>query len=395
MRLLLISALTCLSLTAGPLVSETISSVHGGDTYAAGEAVNEAFAAPRDIFAAGSVITASGSASGDLHAAGFDLDLTTQTAGSIYAAGSSVSIGGATGQDVTAAGFSVRSTAEAVTQGNLRFFGRTLTIEGPIAGSLTAFGGTVYLNAPVTGDAWIKAEKVTFGPQARIDGQLTLSREEDSAIPTRVIPADRITLVPWDSGRMLDTVHRNWDYREMPMMPVWFSLFAGFVISTIFLLVLAAIFLTFAPRTVDGLRLRITQQPLQSFLLGVVGLSALFGMVPITGLTLIGLPFVPFAMLMILVAWTLGYVLAAYAIARRLLLAFDGPPDPSLAVNILIVALAVGAVGILNFVPFLGWVVNFTLVLLGVGSMTGWLLARFIPDPDPALELDMRTPAED
>jgi hypothetical protein len=49
----------------------------------------------------------------------------------------------------------------------------------------------------------------------------------------------------------------------------------------------------------------------------------------------------------------------------------------------------------LNFIPFVGWVVNYTLVLLGVGAMTGGTLALFIPDPDPALDLDMQTPTSD
>ena len=102
----------------------------------------------------------------------------------------------------------------------------------------------------------------------------------------------------------------------MPTLPVWLSMFTAFLISAIFLLVLAVIFLTFAEQLVKKMRRRVTRQPLQTFLLGVIGLSALFGMVPVTALTIIGLPFVPFALLAVLVTWTLGYLLAAYAVAR-------------------------------------------------------------------------------
>ncbi|MEL6837801.1 MAG: hypothetical protein AAFP85_00830 [Pseudomonadota bacterium] len=395
MRHLCVLAATGLILASAQAMAETASRIHGGDTYLAGDAVTESLSATGDVFAAGSVVTTSGSTSGDVHAAGYDVDISTQTGGDIYAAGSSVSIDAPVGEDITAAGFSVRSTADALTEGNLRFFGRSLTIEGPVAGALTAFGATVHLNAPISGDAWIVAETLTFGPEARIDGTLTLVMEDNQTVPERVIPEARITREDWDNRAFLEQLDRNWDGVDMPALPTWLSFFSAFLISAIFLLVLAATFLTFVPARVEKMRRRITRQPLQTFLLGIVGLSALFGMVPVTALTVIGLPFVPFAMLFIIVAWTLGYLLAAYAVARRVLIAFDGPADPTLLVKLVIVAAAITVIAVLNFVPFVGWVVNYTLVLLGVGAMTAGLLSVFITDPDPALELDMQTPVED
>jgi hypothetical protein len=394
MRHILAVAIASLAL-AGPGLAQDVSRVHGGDTYAAGEAVTQTLTATGDVFAAGSVITTSGSASGDMHAAGYDVNISGQTGGDLYAAGSSVTISAPVGEDITAAGFSVRSTAMAPVAGNLRFFGRSLTIEGPISGALTAFGGAVYLNAPVSGDAWIVAETVTYGPEARIDGTLILSTDEGHAVPERVIPAARITLEALDRGKIHRELDRSWDAVDMPMMPVWMSMFSAFLISAIFLLVLAAIFLTFAETRVEKMRRRVIRQPLQTFVLGVIGLSALFGMVPITALTIIGIPFVPFALLAIFVAWTLGYLLAAYAVARRVLLAFDGPQDPSLLMKLVTVSLAITVVAFLNFIPFVGWIVNYTLVLLGVGAMTAGLLSIWITDPDPALDVDMQTPIDD
>jgi hypothetical protein len=394
MRHILAVAIASLALS-GPALAQDVSRVHGGDTYAAGEAVTQSLTATGDVFAAGSVITTSGSAAGDMHAAGYDVNISAQTGGDLYAAGSSVTISAPVGEDITAAGFSVRSTATAPVAGNLRFFGRSLTIEGPISGALTAFGGTIHLNAPVSGDAWIAAETVTYGPEARIDGTLILSTDEGHSVPERVIPAARITLEALDRGKMYREFDHSWDTVDMPMMPVWLSMFSAFLISAIFLLVLAAIFLTFAETRVEKMRRRVTRQPLQTFVLGVIGLSALFGMVPITALTIIGIPFVPFALLAILVAWTLGYLLAAYAVARRVLLAFDGPQNPTLFMKLVIVALAITVVAFLNFIPFVGWVVNYTLVLLGVGAMTAGLLSIWITDPDPALDVDMQTPIDD
>ncbi len=392
MRHFLFLTLSALAFSTAPSLAEQVSREHGGDTYLAGEAVTETLAATGDVFAAGSVVTTTGTTSGDTHVAGYDVAVSTQTGGDLYAAGSSVNIDAAVGDDITAAGFSVRSTASAVTQGNVRLFGRTLTIEGPVAGALTAFGGTVHLNAPVTGDAWIAAKTLSFGPNARIDGNLTLSADDDVVVPADVIPAAQITREEWNTREMYREFDRSWDAVEMPLLPVWLSLFSAFLISTIFLLLLAAIFLTFMSERVDKMRRRVTLQPLQTFLLGVIGLSALFGMVPVTALTVIGLPFVPFALLLIIVAWTLGYLLAAYAIAYRLWVAFDGGDTPSMVMRLVMIALAIVVVAVLNFIPFVGWVVNYTLVLLGVGAMTAATLSFFITDPDPALDVDMQNP---
>lgn len=392
MRHFLITVCAGFMLLTAPATAEQISRIHGGDTYLAGETVTETLTATGDVFAAASVVSITGSASGDTHAAGFGVDVSAQTGGNVYAAGSSVSIDAPVGEDVTAAGFSVRSTSAATIDGNLRFFGSSLIIDGPVNGAISAFGKSVHLNAPVSGDAWIAARKVTFGPEARIDGNLTLTSHNEQSVPARVIPADRITLEEPRNGDMWREIDRSWEVVDMPMLPTWVSLFSAFLISTIFLLLLAAVFLTLVPKRVEKMRRRVSRQPLQTFLLGVIGLSALFGMVPVTALTIIGLPFVPVALLLIIIGWTLGYLLAAYGIARRVLLAFDGNEDPSLLVKLVTVLAAICVVAVLNFIPFVGWVVNYTLVLLGMGAMTAGLLSVFIPDPDPAVELDMRTP---
>lgn len=395
MRHQLIMALVGFALIAAPASAEQVSRTHGGDTYLAGETVTETLSATGDVFAAGSVVSTAGTTSGDTHAAGWNVDVGTQTGGDVYAAGNSVTIDAPVGEDVTAAGFSVRSTADAVVSGNLRFFGRSVIIDGPVSGAISAFGGTVHLNAPVSGDAWIAAQEVTFGPQASIAGRLTLSSPDAQSVPARVIPAERITLEDWDTREIYREFDRSWDAVDMPMLPTWMSVFSAFVISTIFLLLLAAVFLTLVPNRVEKMRRRVVRQPLQTFLLGVIGLSTLFGMVPVTALTIIGIPFVPFALLLIFVVWTLGYLLAAYGIARRILLAFDGNEDPSLVMKLATILVAICVVAILNFIPFVGWVVNYTLVLLGVGAMTAGLLSLWITDPDPAVELDMQTPIED
>ena len=144
------------------------------------------------------------------------------------------------------------------------------------------------------------------------------------------------------------------------------------------------------PKRLETLRQIIVCTPGQSLLLGVIGLSVLFGLVPITGLTIVGLPFVPIVMLAIIVAWTLGYGLAAYSVAMRVWSGLGGDEAPSTIARLSIFAAAIICIALLNFIPFVGWVVNYTLVLLGIGAITNRLLQPVIASPGIAFDVDMK-----
>jgi hypothetical protein len=113
-------------------------------------------------------------------------------------------------------------------------------------------------------------------------------------------------------------------------------------------------------------------------------------MVPITAMTIVGIPFVPIAILAIVLAWTLGYALGAYSVAMRIWSGFGGDPDPSKAIRLLVYAAAIVFVALLNFIPFVGWVINYTLVLLGIGAMTHATFQYFIGNPGQAFDIDMK-----
>lgn len=105
--------------------------------------------------------------------------------------------------------------------------------------------------------------------------------------------------------------------------------------------------------------------------MGVLGLSALFGLVPVSALTIVGLPLIPLVLLALVLAWTLGYLLGVYSVAMRVVDAFrEGTAPQGMAVRVL--AGLVVAV-LLNFVPFLGWMLNVAVVLLGLGAITAAL----------------------
>jgi len=350
----------------------------GEDQFTAGASYQKEYNAAHDVFAVGNVVSASGSVAGDVHVAGYDVDVSVRTGADLYAMGATVKVGANVVEDLSVMGYSVGVENGATVGGNARMIGQTVRMDGVVSGTLTASGAQVFVNGQINGDATIYASRITFGPDAKIAGQLTYASETPVQIPESVVAAGRVTVAERPFAGWKQEMNDSWDQMEMPVFPTTIALFKGFLISLLFFVAIGALFLTLMPKRVSALRHQITDAPGRTFLLGILGLSVLFGLVPITALTLIGLPFVPFAIFLILLAWTLGYILAAYAVAMRVLVAFDGPDDPSMLVRLAVMAAAVCVVGALNFVPFVGWVVNYSLVLLGVGAMTHSILNRMV-----------------
>lgn len=384
---------TAVALTMASIAgADTASLQNAGDTFVASDQMIESIDTGGDAFVAARSIKINGAAQGDLHVTGFDVSVSADTAEDLYALGANVIIRGAIAKDLTAAGFSVRTEKSSGTQGNARLIGNTVTVEGPIKGGLTIMGRDVIVNATISGDMRVMAQTLSFGPDAIVAGRLTYSTEEKLAIPPSVAAPELVTFERLSTEGMWE----EWDDlgREMPVFPTFASVLFGFVISLCFFLVLGALMLGFMPKRLSKMRQSIAAAPGQTLLLGVIGLSILFGMMPITALTIVGLPFVPIVLLTLVVVWTLGYALGAYSVAMRVWVGLGGDNMPSNAIRLLVFAAAIICIALLNFIPFVGWVANYTLVLLGIGAMTNAFFQYLIGNPGVALDVDL-TPIED
>jgi hypothetical protein len=345
---------------------------------------------PGDVFASGGAVITKGHVGGDAHVTSFDVELEAAVAGDLYAAGAAVTLRAPVGGDVSMMGFSLRTADTAITKGNVRLLGSTITIDGSVGGALAAAGGEITLNAAVTGDALLQGGTLTFGPKARIGGTLTYSAPKPAMIPPEVIPAARVVYHKSEPmTHRFKNMHEwgdGWMGHDMPAFPGTLSIAAAFLVTIGFLVLLGGAILAISPQRVEVLRLRGTQRPALMALFGVVSMATLMGLVPVAVMTVIGLPFVPIVVLAILMVWTLAYVFGAYVVALRLYLAFGGHEDPALGLRIVLLACGVVIFSLLNFVPVLGWMVNFVLVLFGIGTLSTSVLRAFaarIP-PEPA-----------
>lgn len=374
---------------AGPGVADTPDREIGGDILRLGD-LGVPLAAGRDVLAAGATVSLDGRVAQDAHAAGFDVDVDATTGGDLFALGLSVSLRGPVGGDLTASGFSIRVGPEAEIAGNARITGARVTIDGPVLGALAVAGGKVTLNSKVSGDVLLAGETLVFGPDARIGGTLTYAAPARIDIPAHVVSAQAITYPPYHRSEIMKDARDDWSDWEYPVLPTFLSILSGFLITLGFFVIIGALFLTLAPKQVRHLRRGIDARPGMALLSGVTGMSILFGLVPISALTVVGLPLVPIVLLATMVVWTLGYILGAYVVAMRAMRGLGGGENPEIWLRLLALIVGVTLVALLNFIPVLGWMVNFALVLLGTGGMTTALFERLTGNVGPALDVDMR-----
>ncbi len=372
---------------AGPGFGETADRMIGGDVLRVGE-TTVPLEASRDVLAAGATVSLDGAIAQDTHAAGFDVDVDATTGGDLFAVGFSVNLRGSVGGDLTASAFSVRTGPRAEVGGNARLAGGRVTIDGPILGALVAAGGKVTLNSEIAGDVLLAGETLTFGPGARIGGTLTYSAPAPMDIPERVVSADRVTFEPYERGEMMNRSYEMWSDWEYPVLPTFLSWLSGFLVALGFFVVIGALFLALAPKQVRHLRRTIDARPGMALLSGVIGLSVLIGLIPISALTVVGIPLVPIVLLATVVVWTLGYILGAYVLAMRAMRGLGGAENPEIWMRLLALVIGVTIIALLNYIPVLGWMTNFALVLLGVGGMTTALFERLVGNAGPATDVD-------
>lgn len=214
--------------------------------------------------------------------------------------------------------------------------------------------------------------------------------EEPINVPESVAPAERVRYAQLDMPRDWDVFGEDWPMPMRPSFPTAGALFGGFIISLLFFVILGAIALGFMPERLEEMRRGISAAPGRSILLGVLGLSLLFGLVPIVAMTIVGIPLIPVVVLCIVAVWMFGYALGGYALALHVWAAFGGSDSPTQLVRLSILAAAITIVAILNFIPFVGWVANYTLTLLGVGAITKALFGRLIVDSSAQLGSDLQ-----
>ena len=355
-------------LAAVPAAADLQRQTIGGDLFISGSGTIADVASERDVFVAGGTVTARGEVGQDAHFAGFDIEIETDVAGDVYAAGGTVSLRAGVGEDLTAFGMTVRTADTSRVEGNARLAGGSVVVEGPIAGALLASGGEVLVDAEIGGDVRILAGDVTFGPDALIGGRLDYTAPREVAIPASVIDPARVSFTRAEEWENVAAASREWTGREYPALPGASAVFGFLVVTIGFFVVLAAVALALAPERIEAMRREAILRPGLALLGGVLGLATVLGLVPISVMTILGIPLLPVILLAALLLWIAGYAFGVYAIALRVWTGMGGS-EPTMPGRLAVFAAGLLIVALLNAVPFAGWALNFTIVLFGIGAI--------------------------
>jgi len=345
---------------------------YGGDTYIGAERPVIADRVANDVFTTGYKPQIEADVGGDVHAVGYEVVVEGAVAGNTYAFGNIVRIEGTTGQDVTSSGNSI-SINGAVT-GNVRAAGAGVNINAPVSGSVLIGAATFELNSTIAGDVNFSGQSIEFGEGAKIDGKLLIrSSRDDISVPSSVAPAERVTIEKLTSPDMVTGVS---EVAKQTTHGLWYA-FASAMLFMLALPVIGIIWLALFPKRSQIAYEVATAKPFKSTLIGLLGVSMFVGLIPVLGITLIGIPLIPVAIVVLLIALLLGYIAGAWFLAGRVLEAFGFEGD-SLAKRAIAIVAGLVFAFILGLIPFIGWLIGLIFGFIGLGAILFAYVGRTI-----------------
>jgi len=375
-----------------------------------------------DLFVGGTSLTVDGTVNGDLIAVGQTVTINGKVTGNVIAAGSGVIVNGEVGHDVFAAagvvtigpdaqigynaytaGGSVESQAGSLVGGSLLLAAGQGLVSGQVTNDLLAAANRLRLESMVGRNAKIAADAstasyspssmvygpntpsmpfvqpgLTFGPEARVAGSLEYTSPEVVAAASSVSSEVTHSLPPQDQQLS----------RELAQRQSTSSYVFDALRRLVALLLIGLLIATLAPRWVTVPAGKLVSSPWPSLGIGLAGLVAapitwlvafgvivaiavLFGLLSLgslTGLTLLaGLPVLGLAF--VAIVFVLSYLcqaIVAYLIGRWIL----GRVRPEWNSKIYApVLLGLFILGLLFAVPVAGGVLQFVIVLAGLGAI--------------------------
>lgn len=351
--LLIITILPALS--HAQLVGETIikRGTVDDDLYMAGGQVDLYATVKGDVVVAGGQLNLEGDISEDVMAAGGSISLRGAVGDDARLAGGEVRVASQVGDDLVAAGGRIHISPLSRIGGRAWLSGGELRIDGHVEQELRASGGRVVISGTVNGNAEIWAEQIIIEETAVIAGNLHYT----SAHPAEIASGARI------DGEVVHTPV------DVDMKPVVAGLmFASLVILFSLILTAVLMFLLF-PEFSLGVSQSLRHQPWQSLGIGL----AVFAAVPVLMLvlfsTIVGVWLALMLLAIYLVIILSGYFTGALAVGNAGL-AMLRKDDVSKTLRATALAVALFILAVINLVPLLGGLLNWLVLLAGIGALS-------------------------
>jgi len=305
-----------------------------------------------DLYIAGGVVTINAQIHEDLVVAGGRVTVLGDVLGDLRVIGGQVAVYGNVGDDVVAIGGQVDIGKGSVVGGSVLSGAGILTVDGEIEEDIRGGMGMLMINGVVGKDVIVTIEDtINISDNAKILGDLKYSALLEASIPDDVV-----------SGEILF----NQFEEESVLESITYAFFIWKALSFLSALILAGILVLFAPKALIKAAKITNDNILKTFGVGLLTMIvAIIGAIVLM-ITVVGIPvgLIIFAMLLVAIyfakvfvaVWLAGYVFNYKKKIPRWKL-FGG------------IALAMLAYYIVGVIPYVGWVVNLILFLIGIGAM--------------------------
>lgn len=337
-----------ISVNAGEIVDDTFVAF-GRTVRIDGEVTGDLIAFAQSIEINGAVL-------GDIYAFGRTIEADGRVGGGFGGFGQVIRIGDSIGQSVYGFGQSIRSSRDATIEGDLFAFGENISVGGSIGRNVTVFGSTLTISGEVKRDVTFGGQLATVQSSASIGGNLDvgLPDEENLSVHSAATIAGET---------IVDFPQPDQEEEEKDgMLSVWNIAWTALWLVTAFL---SGLLLLWALPALRRVPLDNLNGILTSAGLGFVLVTATPVLAVVLAVTLIGLP----AGLVIAAVWALSLYVSKIVVAHFLGNALLRPKQRD--VRSMLLPLLAGLVLVLVAVslPYVGWVINLLLVIIGLGAM--------------------------
>jgi len=329
-----------------------VDEVQEDDVYLMGGNVSIESDINGDLYVAGGSVVISGNISEDLVVAGGNVTILGNINGDVRVAGGQITVLSNIGDDLVVAAGKVDIGREAVIGGTLLSGSGWLTVDGEVQEDIRGAMGMLMINGSVRGDVIVTIQdNLDISEQAVIDGNLNYSALLEAGIPEEVI-GGKISFNKFEADEVLeDVTYASYIYQGV-----------SFVAALIMALILVLLFPKLLVKSANTVR----EHAFKAFGMGV--LTMIVGIVGsiVLLITIVGIPLglIMFALLLIIVY--LGKIFAAAWIASFFVNYKKKVGRLKLYGGI---SLALLGYHLLGLIPYIGWLFNVVLFLIGVGSI--------------------------
>lgn len=316
------------------------------DVYVARREVNVQAAIDGDLVAAGNRVTVDGEVTGDILAAAKNIEIRSAVDDDVRVAGQNVLVTGPVAGHIVAAGQTVKIEQPIGEWAWLS--GDTVAVSGNVNGQLEITGKNITINSEIDGNARLIGGTLRLGPDAMVHGNV----EWRSNNKADISPEAQI------DGQFIE--------EPLPEVLDGRSAGGGLVFTFSIFLTIVTLFLLF-PRSLHACANRVSTHPAMSLILGFALLVAPPVLAVLLLITKLG-AWLGLAVLGIyLVVLLLGIMTGLFTISDVALRRFQ--PHPAGWQPLIAIFVTVAAVGLLTYVPWVGFIIVLATWLLGIGAL--------------------------